>query len=126
MIKKFFLGILISLILGFVFIFIISKFIDLSTDVLEAIIIGTVCAMLYVSSGFFASYFAGSLSQGSFNKIFILSIIGRFIILTIGILLIIKILEINTAAFLISFFIWFFIFQIWEVISLNRIFLKKI
>ena len=124
--KSFAFRIVISLILGFFFIIIISKFINLSSDVWRALIAGTVCAVIYIMSSFFSFYYAYTLPQTSFNRVFVFSITGRILLLLCIITLIVKFTNLNTLVFLISFFIWYFIFQIWEVISLKKLSTKKV
>ena len=124
--KLFFSRIIVSILLGFFFIIIIYKFTDLSNDVLSGIAVGTACALIYVISGFISFYYALTLSQESFTKVFVLSIGGRFLLIIGVIALILKFTEVNTEIFLISFFIWYFIFQIWEVLSLNQTSIKKV
>jgi len=124
--RSFFLRIIISVIIGFFLIILISKFIDLSGDVWSAVSIGLICALFYVMSGFFSYFYASKLKQKSFTKIFIVSLAGRFLLI-IGIIgLVIKFSNINTEIFIVSFFVWYFIFQILEVISLNQILIRKI
>ena len=124
--KSFFVRILISLLLGFVFIFFISKFVDLPKDVWGALSLGTVCALVHVISGFFTYFYAAKMNQNAFNKIFVASIAGRFLFLICLIALILKFSDVNMEVFLISFFIWYFVFQIWEVISLNKLLIKRV
>ena len=112
--------------MGFFFVIILSKFSDLSNDDIVAIIVGTICALGYVVSGIYAIYYAYSLSQESFNKVFIASIALRFVVLMIVIVLVAKLTAINQVIFLTSLFIWYFIFQILEVISLKHIQTKGI
>jgi hypothetical protein len=124
--KVFVLRIALSLILGFFFIIIISKFINLSSDVWCALIVGTTCAIVYVMSSFFSFYYAYTLNQTSFNRVFVFSITGRILLLLCIITLIVKFTNLNTLVFIISFFIWYFIFQILEVICLKKLSTKKV
>lgn len=124
--RSFVLRIALSLILGFFLIIIISKFINLSSDVWSALITGTACAVIYVMSSFFSFYYASTLNQTSFTRVFVFSITGRILLLLCIITLIVKFTNLNALIFLISFFIWYFIFQIWEVISLKKISMKKV
>lgn len=125
MISSFFYRIILSVIIIFFLIIIISKFIDLSSSVWSAIVTGLLCALFYVVSGYFSYYYASKHKQRSFTKIFLISIAGRFL-LVIGIItLVIKFSNINTEVFIVSFFSWYFIFQILEVISLNQLLIRK-
>lgn len=124
--KSFFVQILISLLVGFVFMFFISKFINLPADAWNAFSVGIICALVYVISGFITYYLSAQMKQKMFSKIFILSIAGRIIFILGVIAIVLKFSDINREVFLISFLIGYFIFQIWEVISLNKILLKRV
>jgi hypothetical protein len=112
--------------MGFFFIIILSKFNELSGDDIVAVITGTICALGYVISGIYAIHYAYPLGQKRFNKIFIFSIAFRFIVLITLIILVLKLTAINQVVFLVSFFIWYFLFQILEVISLKNMQTKEI
>jgi len=124
--KSFFVRILISVLIGFVFMFFMSKFMDLPGDAWSALLLSIVCALIYVISGYFSYYFSAKMSQNAFNKIFVISIVGRFLFIVGIITLILKLSDINREVFLISFFVWYFVFQIWEVISLNKLLMKRV
>ena len=123
--RSFFFRILITLIIGFFFILIIYKFVNYSDEFLVAVITGSLCALFYVVSGFFSYYYASRLKQHSFTRIFLFSVTGRFLLVIIVITLILKFSNIDTEIFIISFFIWYFVFQILEVLSLNQILTRK-
>ena len=124
--KSFFVRILISVLIGFVFMFFMSKFINLPGDAWSALSLSLVCALIHVISGFFTYYFSAKMSQNAFNKIFIVGIVGRFLFIVSVIALILKFADVNMEIFLVSFFIWYFIFQSWEVISLNKLLMKRV
>jgi len=125
LIRSFFFRIFLSVIIGFFFIIIISKFTDLSGGLWSAVISGLLCGLFYVVSGYFSYYYASKQKQRSFTIIFLISLAGRFL-LVIGIIsLVIKFSNINTEIFIVSFFIWYFVFQILEVISLNQLLIRK-
>lgn len=124
--KSFFVRILLSLVVGFVFIFFISKFVNLPADAVNAISVGIICALVYVISGFITYYLSAQLKQKMFSKIFIIGITGRFIFILSVIALVLKFSDINREVFLVSFLIGYVVFQIWEVISLNKLLLKRV
>jgi len=126
LIRSFFFRIILSIIVGVFFIIIISKFIDISDNLWSAFISGIFCALFYVGSGFFSYYYAAKLNQRSFTRIFVFSIAGRFVFIIGIIMLVIKFSNINAEAFIVSFFVLYFVFQIFEIISLNQIFTRKI
>ena len=126
MIKAFFFRIGVSIIIGFSLIIIISKFIDISDSSWVAFGTGIVSALVYAGSGFFSYYYAFKLKPRSFIRIFLFSIAGRFVLIIIFIMLVIKFSNINTIVFIVSFIVWYFVFQILEIIQLNQIMTRKI
>jgi hypothetical protein len=126
LIRSFFFRIILSIIIGFFLIIIISKFIDLSSDLWSAFISGILCALFYIVSGFFSYYHASKLKQRSFTRIFLFSLAGRFILVIGIIMLVIKFSNLNAEVYIVSFFVWYFVFQIIEIISLNQILTRKI
>ena len=126
MIGSFFKRISISLIFGFFFIFIISKFVNLNANLWSAFIVGTGCALVYVLSGFFSFYFAFTRNQQSFVRVFIYSLAARFIFVLSLIFVVLKFTNVDQVYFLIFFFTWYFVFQILEVVSLKNLSRKKV
>ena len=124
--KSFIFRIILSIIIGFFLIIIISKFINLSGGIWSAFISGILCAFIYVVSGFFAYWYASKLNQRSFTRIFLFSIAGRYLLVITIIIVIFKYSTINTEVFIVSFIIWYFVFQVLEIISINRVILRKI
>jgi hypothetical protein len=123
--RSFFFRIVLSVTIGFFFIIIISKFANRPSEFLSAVITGILCALFYVVSGFFSYYYASKLKQLSFTRIFLLSMISRFLLVIIIIALIIKFSNIDSEIFIVSFFIWYFVLQILEILSLNQILIRK-
>jgi len=124
--RAFFFRIVFAVIIGFILIIIISKFADLSGDVWRAHFSAILCALVYVISGFFTYYYASRLDQRKFTRIFLLSLAGRFLFVISIIALVIKFSNINNEIFIVSFFIYYFVFQIFEVISLNKMLKRKL
>jgi hypothetical protein len=114
------------LLLGFFFILIISKFTHLTNHVWRALGLGLACALFYVLSGFFTLYHAANHKQVTFNRIFTVSLGARYLLILGMISLIIKTIDINQEIFIISLIIWYFVFQILEIISLNKLFIRKV
>lgn len=110
------LGILILLVVWFVF--------DLNSRELVSIGSGLILALIYVFIGFCVFYWALNLKQKAFNIVFVSSIFIRLLLLTIILIMVFKFSDIDKKIFLISLFVWYFIFQIWEVISFNKVALK--
>jgi len=126
LIRSFFKRISVSILFGFIFIIIISNFIDLDDNAWSGSAAGTGCALIYVLSGYFSFYFAFTRNQQFFIRVFIFSLAARFVVLLGVIVLVIKFTSVNQEYFIISLFIWYFIFQIWEVLSLNKLSRKKV
>ena len=116
----------ISIIIGFIFIFLISKFANLDNQIWTAFAAALGCALLYVLSGYFSFYFAFSRSQRSFARVFVISLAIRFILVLVLMVIVLKLTSINQAYFITIFFVWYFVFQIWEVLSLKNISRKKV
>jgi hypothetical protein len=126
LIKVFIIRISVSIIIGFSLITIISKFIDMPDNSPVTIGSGVLCALFYAGSGFFSYYYAYKLKPQSFIRFFLFSMVGRFVLVIIFILLVIKFSSINTNVFIVSFFVWYFVFQILEIIQLNQIMTRKV
>jgi len=125
LIRSFLKRIIISIIFGFFFIYFISKFAEPATEVWSAVIAGTGCALVYVLSGFFSFYFALTRSQELFVRVFIYSLAARFILVLSLIVVVLKFTNVDQTYFLVLFFIWYFVFQILEVVSLKNLSRKK-
>jgi hypothetical protein len=125
LIKSFFKRIIISLIFGFFFIYFISKFANLAADLWDASIAGTSCALVYVLSGYFSFYFAFTRNQQLFIRVFIYSLAIRFILVLSLIVVVLKFTNVDQLYFLVIFFIWYFVFQVLEVVSLKNLSRKK-
>jgi len=89
------------------------------------VIAGTGCALVYVLSGFFSFYFALTRSQELFVRVFIYSLAARFILVLSLIVVVLKFTNVDQTYFLVLFFIWYFVFQILEVVSLKNLSRKK-
>lgn len=124
--RFFLISISTSLLIGVLILLIISFVFELSKQDWIAIGSGLFLALTYVLAGFFVFYRALNLKQKEFNIIFLSSIFIRLLMLTIILIVVFKFSDIDKKIFLISLFVWYFIFQLWEVISFNRSALKEI
>ena len=124
--KSFALRIAVSLVLGFLFVLIISKFTGLSAGEWGGIAAAVLLALFYVGSGFIFYALARKMSQKYFNRVFIMSLAGRFLLVFSGIALVYRLTSVEMDVFIISFFIWYFVFQLIEVLSLNQLFRRNI
>lgn len=125
MIKQFLRRIAFSLLTGCFFLFLVSNFMKFVDNTWCAISIGTLLALAYVGSGFLSIYLAVNRYQNNFIRFFVISLTARFILILVVIILIIKFTGLEETSFLISFFIWYFVFQMWEIISLNSMMKRK-
>ena len=107
---------LLILIAGFLFVFSI-----ISQEAFTAAISGVLLSMVFVTAGYFSFIFALKYQQKKFNKIIGISILGRLLLMTMSIVSIFVFLNINRAAFLIAMFVSYFVMQILEVVSINKI-----
>lgn len=124
--RFFLISISTSLLIGVLILLIISFVFELSKQDWISIGSGLLLALTYVLAGFFVFYRALNLKQKEFNIIFLSSIFIRLLMLAIILIVVFKFSDIDKKIFLISLFVWYFIFQLWEVISFNRAALKEI
>lgn len=94
---------------------------DSKPAILLAAAAGSMLALLFAGAGFISYYFASTRAESSFPKIFVASIFGRLAFMIIVLLLIFKYINFVRLPFLISLLGCYFIFHLWEVISLNRL-----
>lgn len=97
-----------------------------SAEVFRSAILGILAALLFVSSGFIAFKFALKFQQKEFNKIIGISILSRLVLMTIVIVSIFNFSDLDKMPFLIGMFVSYFLFQIWEVVSFNKLTTGKI
>jgi len=103
---------------------ILLVYLDLSDHYLISIVLGWGLAILYIITGYVLFYKAITLKKKSFGKFITVSVFGRLILMVLGITICVKFLDINNTVFIITLFSFYFIFQIIEVIGLNRISIK--
>jgi hypothetical protein len=103
----------------------LSVFSIISRDAFTAAIFGVLLSMVFVTAGYFSFIFALKYQQKKFNKIIGISILGRLLLMTLSIVSIFVFLNINRAAFLIGMFVSYFVMQILEVVSINKIRIGK-
>lgn len=99
---------------------------EFAGDAWTAIGVGTVFALVYVVAGFFSFYLAFRYKPKMFNRIVISSIAVRMVMMVIAIVLVMKFTALDMVAFLVALFVWYFVFQIWEVVSFNKLIAKGI
>lgn len=104
---------------------ILSAFSIIPQDAFAAAIFGVLLSMVFVTAGFLSFIYALKFQQKKFNKIVGISILGRLILMTLSIVSIFIFLNMNKAAFLIGMFISYFVMQILEVVSINKIRIGK-
>ena len=99
-------------------------FLDLSNIYFISIGLGWFFALIYIFSGFILFLLALKYKNNSFGKMITFSIFGRLIFVTVGIILVMKFLDVHNMIFIITLFSFYFIFQIVEVIGLNKFSIK--
>ncbi len=124
--KFFWQGISSLLLTSLLISWIVCYWFDSVPAVILAITAGSMLAWLFVSSGFISFYMARSKPGPAFHKIFLGSIFGRLTVMTVLLILIFRYSAINRLPFMISLFCGYFIFQIWEVLSLDRLATRKL
>ena len=123
---KFFIKIMIILVLsGIIFQFFLWYFNVFSLYNSIGITSGFIAAFLFVSSGFLSFYIALRKKNKIFLRTVIVSILSRLLFIIIVILFIIQYLNLDLKMFFVSLFIWYFIFQILEITSFNRLEVKE-
>jgi len=123
---RFFLyGLLIIMLSLVLVVGILSAFSIIPQDAFAASIIGVLLSMVFVTAGLLSFIYALKFQQKKFNKIIGISILGRLMLMTLSIVSIFVFLNINRAAFLIGMFVSYFVMQILEVVSINKIRIGK-
>ena len=124
--KKFFYGTLVILTVELLLILVIELMFGSLFGDFSAFLIGLLLAITFVSAGYVSFYYALKFQQKLFNKIVGISIFGRLVVISLVIIVILKVTVIDAVSFLIGLFSNYFVFQIWEVISLNKLAVRKI
>lgn len=106
--------------------FLLITLLDLSNVYFISIGLGWLIAFIYIFTGFILFLLALKLKNKSFGKMITLSIFGRLIFAIVGITLVVKFLDIHNTIFIITLFSFYFIFQIIEVIGLNKFSIKGV
>ena len=96
----------------------------LSGNIIWGIALGFVCSFVFVSSGFMLFYYALKKRGKIFMRTIIASILGRLLFLVLTLILILRSINLDVKMFFLSLFGWYFIFQILEIISFNKLAVK--
>jgi hypothetical protein len=119
-------AVMVSLLAGIILLAAAGLIFEFAGETWIATGVGTVFALVYVVAGFFSFYLAFRYRPKMFNRIVITSIAVRMILMVIAIVLVMKFTALDMVAFLVALFVWYFIFQIWEVLSFNKLIAKGI
>ena len=87
---------------------------------------GILLSLFFVAGGFVFYVYALKFKQKAFNKVVGISILGRLFFMAILIVSVLLIFKPDQVVFLVSMFISYFLFQIWEVLSFNKIAVNKV
>jgi hypothetical protein len=112
------IGVMLLLMLSFSLGSIPHAFID---DKWVAIALGIGCALIYVVTGYISFTVALKKDSNVFTKIVVISIISRLLFILLAITLVFKFSSIDKISFILSIFICYFLFQIVEIVTFNRI-----
>jgi hypothetical protein len=124
---KFFFGSIIGLMLiGLLYFIVGSMHVTFINENWVAIALGFGFALFYVITGFISFSIALKKDIKFFNKIVVISVISRLIFILSAITLVFKFSTVDKISFILSIFICYFIFQIFEIVTFNRIGLGKI
>jgi hypothetical protein len=119
--KYFWQGIAVILLSSLLICWIVCYSSDSKPAIFLAAVTGSILASVFVGSGFISFYLARTRKESSFHKIFAAGILGRLTVMIVVLALIFKYLDIAYLPFLISLMCCYFAYQIWEIISLNRL-----
>jgi hypothetical protein len=115
----------ILLLSGLLLSWIVCSCLNNATGALTAASGGCVLSWFFVGSGFVGFYKARAKPETAFQRIFLSSIFIRLAIMVVIIVFILKYTVFGPLPFFISLFCCYFIFQIWEVVCLNRLVIGK-
>ena len=104
--------------------FILLVYLNLTEHILFSGKYRWVLALFYILTGFMLFNKALEFKNKTFGKMITISVFGRLVFMVIGITATVKFLEVNITAFIITLFSFYFIFQIVEVVGLNKISIK--
>ena len=97
---------------------------DISDSYLLSFSLGWFISFFYIITGFILFLKALKFKNKSFGKMVTLSVFGRLIFTVAGISLSVKFFDINSTVFIVTLFSFYFVFQIMEVVGLNKISIK--
>ena len=107
-------------------IFTVAKLAKVPEGFFPTAMAGVLLSLFFVAGGFILYVFALKFRQKAFNKVVGISILGRLFFMAVTIVSILLIFKPDQVVFLIAMFISYFLFQIWEVISFNKIAADKV
>ena len=90
-------------------------------DAVQSVLAGITISFLFVASGYTAFTLALKYRQKEFNKIVGISILVRLLFMAVALGTIFKFTDLEKLPFLIAMFVSYFLLQIWELISFNRL-----
>lgn len=117
---KFLTGILIILAAYIVTCFTLNQFYEYTPEIKRACLYAGIIAFINVLIAFFSILLIGKKPAANFTKLFLITFSIRFLFL-LGIIIIILLKGgADQFTFLVSFFILYFLFQIWEIYIIHR------
>lgn len=104
--------------------FIVLTILNLDYSYLRSITLGWSISFVYIITGFLLFSIAIKQKNKTFGKMVTISVFGRLFFAVVGIILVVKLFEIHNTVFVIALISFYFIFQIMELVGLNKIYIK--
>ncbi len=119
MVKKFFIGTAVILLFYVLVSWAVSVVADFSKEQNSALFISGIIATLNIVVAFLIIYFSKDRKQSEFAKIFLGGMVLRLLVMLATIFMVFKYSDADHFVFIGSLFILYFLYQIWEVLTLN-------
>jgi len=117
---QFFLGILIIILFYIIGGYGFSRIFSFNSIQINSLVISGILASFNVISAFLMIFISRGKDFNNFVRVFFSGIAARIFILLVIIFTIIKLMNVDRFVFIFSFFILYFVFQIWELIIINK------
>ncbi len=120
MVKKFFMGTAAILLLYVLVSWAVSTLAEFSKEQNTALIISGIIATLNIVVAFLIIYVSKDKKQSEFARIFLGGMVVRLLAMLAVIFMVFKYSDADRFVFIGSLFILYFLYQIWEVLTLNN------
>ncbi len=119
MVKKFFIGTAVILLFYVLVSWAVSVVADFNKEQNSALFISGIIATINIVVAFLVIYFSKDKKQSEFAKIFLGGMVVRLLAMLATIFMVFKYSDADHFVFIGSLFILYFLYQIWEVLTLN-------